>query len=60
MRLQKDDGDVFGDEQLPEWLDLVGLAPIHDEDSLLVKGPQLLSEGGSAFVDGGDKDLGEP
>ena len=60
MRHQKDDGDVFGDEELLERLDLVGLAPVDDEDSLLVKCAQLLSEGGSAFVNGGDKDLGEP
>ena len=60
VRHQKGDGDVFGDEQLPERLDLVGLAPVDDEDILLVKGPKLLSEGGTAFVDGGDKHLGEP
>ena len=51
---------MFSDEQLPERLDLVGIAPVDDEDSLLVKGAELLSEDGSAFVDGGDKDIGEP
>ena len=60
VRHQKDDGDVFLGQELPERLDLVGLAPVHDEDSLLIESRKLLSQGGSSFVDGGDKHLGEP
>ena len=60
VRHQKDDGDVFLGQELPERLDLVGLAPVHDEDSLLVEHPQLSSEGGSSLVDGGEEDLPEP
>ena len=38
----------------------MGRAPVDEEDGLLVEHPQLLSEGGSSLVDGGEEDLPEP
>ena len=60
MRHEKNDGDVFLGQHLPEGVELVGRAPVDDEDSLLVEHPQLSSEGGSSLVDGGEEDLPQP